>query len=348
LLRTLHEGISGTAMPSFKLMPEIDREALVEYVHYLSMRGEMELELASAAHESKDAPLKDDHDSLVEILDPIASSWQKPTDVAVIDRPADMQFDKIEDPAKRKAARDLSIALGREMFTHEKEGEFPYQPPDGSPPIKIKYQGAACIKCHGPTGLGDGQASDYDDWTKFAYDPTKWPYWNSERWGEKPTKQGELVPEWLVMPLGALPDRNIVPRNLRLGVYRGGRRPLDIYYRLHEGIKGTPMPQIAILYLPSEIEEFKKAAAADFAKSNPEPTKKDGESDSDFDKRRKAWEGQQTAQVNKKVDAVKQDWQNRRTWNVIDYVLSLPYEPGGELGADADITDVGHGELHAR
>jgi|GEM_PF-294839 len=338
LLRTLHEGITGTAMPSFKLLPEIDREALVEYVRYLSMRGEMELALADAAHESKDTPLSVDHDALVEILDPITSSWQKPKEVDVTDRPADMQFGKIEDVAKRNEALDHSIALGREMFTHEQAFTFENK----------QYQGAACIKCHGPTGLGDGQTTDFDDWTKFAYDPAKWSYWNAERWGEKPTKQGELVPGWLVEPLGALPERNIVPRNLRLGVYRGGRRPLDIYYRLHEGIKGTPMPQIAILYLPAEVDEFKKKAAGEFAKSNPEPSKKDGESDADFGKRHKTWEGQQTANVTKKVDAAKQDWQNRRTWNVIDYVLSLPYERGGELGADADITDVGHGELHAR
>ena len=32
-------------MPSFKLYPQVDREALVEYVKYLSMRGQMELAL---------------------------------------------------------------------------------------------------------------------------------------------------------------------------------------------------------------------------------------------------------------------------------------------------------------
>jgi mono/diheme cytochrome c family protein len=344
LMRTLHEGIPGTAMPSFKLMPDLDRDALVEYVRYLSMRGEMELELASAARETKGEALKEDHDSLAEILEPVAASWLKQSEVAVTDRPANMQFDKFEDEKKREAARDLSIALGREMFTHEAQGV--YKPKDGSPPIK--YQGAACIKCHGPTGLGDGQATDYDDWTKFAYDPAKWPVWDKEKWGEKPTQQGEQIPSWLVMPLGALPERHIVPRNLRLGVYRGGRRPLDIYYRLHEGIKGTPMPQIAVLYLPEEVQDLTKSTEAEFAKSSPEPMKKDGESDADFATRKKDWDSQRTSFVTKKVSAAKEDWQNRRTWNVIDYVMSLPYEPGGELGADADYTDVGHGELHAR
>ena len=42
----------------------------------------------------------------------------------------------------------------------------------------------------------------------------------------------------------ALPVRTIRPRNLRLGVFRGGRRPLDLYRRIHAGINGTPMPGV--------------------------------------------------------------------------------------------------------
>jgi len=41
---------------------------------------------------------------------------------------------------------------------------------------------------------------------------------------------------------GALEPRPIRPRNLRLGVYRGGRRPIDLYHRISQGINGTPMP----------------------------------------------------------------------------------------------------------
>ena len=46
LMRTLYDGLQGSAMPSFKLLPEVDRRALVEYVKYLSIRGEMELAMA--------------------------------------------------------------------------------------------------------------------------------------------------------------------------------------------------------------------------------------------------------------------------------------------------------------
>ena len=47
--------------------------------------------------------------------------------------------------------------------------------------------------------------------------------------------------EYLAM--GGLPPRNIVPRNLRQGVFRGGRRPADIFYKIKNGIEGTPMPK---------------------------------------------------------------------------------------------------------
>ncbi len=42
LMKILVNGIEGTSMPSFKLLSESDRKALVEYVKYLSMRGQTE------------------------------------------------------------------------------------------------------------------------------------------------------------------------------------------------------------------------------------------------------------------------------------------------------------------
>ncbi|HEV3416539.1 MAG TPA: cytochrome c [Pirellulales bacterium] len=337
LMRTLHEGIPGTAMPSFKLLPELDRDALVEYVRYLSIRGEMELRLARMVHDApkKGEPLKDDHDSLAAVLAPIVASWQDPVEIAVDGRPAEMQFDKIDDPAKRKAARQLSIAIGRQMFTHEAPGEFEYKPDDGGPPVKIPYQGAACIKCHGPTGLGDGQTTDYDDWTKLVWDPAAW--------GRKPS---DPIPASLVMPLGALPERHIVPRNLRMGVYRGGRRPLDMYYRIHEGIKGVPMPATDLLTAQDKAALKKISDAADKQFRAKSPDLVIGEDDSDEVQEMKL--RKKAEFIAKIVDPEMEKLQSRRLWNLIDYVMALPYEPGGELGVDADITNGGHGELVTR
>ena len=39
------DGVPGTAMPSFALLPPDEVEALVEYVKYLSIRGQMETAL---------------------------------------------------------------------------------------------------------------------------------------------------------------------------------------------------------------------------------------------------------------------------------------------------------------
>ena len=47
---------------------------------------------------------------------------------------------------------------------------------------------------------------------------------------------------------------NIVkPRDLTSGVYRGGRRPIDIYRRVSEGIKGTPMQAFGTTFQEEEI-----------------------------------------------------------------------------------------------
>ena len=42
------------------------------------------------------------------------------------------------------------------------------------------------------------------------------------------------------------------PANLTAGIYRGGRRPLDLYYRIHSGINGAQMPAFINSPLSSE------------------------------------------------------------------------------------------------
>ena len=51
----------------------------------------------------------------------------------------------------------------------------------------------------------------------------------------------------------ALRPRTIPPRNLRQGIYRGGRRQLDVYYRIHAGINGATMPAAQGTVSPDEI-----------------------------------------------------------------------------------------------
>ena len=238
LLRILRNGIAGTSMPSFALLSEPQIDALVEYVKYLSIRGETELSLMRAYFELDDDAqgiLPETREFLVdETLTPIAEKWKSAAaaQIVVPDMPADIDLAE-------------SIAKGKELFYGDK---------------------ANCVKCHGVTGLGDGQANDYDDWSKAIVEINKEIKGGLAKAGETSTSgmSAEDAAEhrkqvaWLgrfshVVDGDALVPRTIPPRNLRLGVYRGGRRPLDLYYRIHAGINGAPMPAAKGTVPPEDI-----------------------------------------------------------------------------------------------
>jgi mono/diheme cytochrome c family protein len=205
LLRIVNEGIAGTAMPSFKVLPENEVEALVHYVRYLSIRGEVERLLINyAANEMEQAqPLvrlsKEEVAADIDVLKSFATEVvQKWID-------ADGLATEVPPPA-HNLPHDQAVARGKELF----------------------YGAIAnCIKCHGDSALGDGVTNDFDDWTKEL----------------EPANSAALD---AYLDAGALPPRHIRPRNLRLGVYRGGRRPIDLYWRLRNGIDGTPMPAVTM------------------------------------------------------------------------------------------------------
>jgi mono/diheme cytochrome c family protein len=79
---------------------------------------------------------------------------------------------------------------------------------------------AQCTKCHGKEGRGDG----------FLNDPNADPKDTKDSWGNQAR-----------------------PANLTLGVFRGGGRPIDLFRRLHSGVKGTPMAAQATSLKDEEI-----------------------------------------------------------------------------------------------
>jgi mono/diheme cytochrome c family protein len=284
LARVIRHGIPGTAMPAFEValsQPEID--ALVEYVKYLSLRGQVEIGLVTQILDLDiGAELPTDRGTLVEtVLLPEVEKWTSAPQAVI---------EAEEPPADFGSAE--SIAKGRELFFSEKKGN--------------------CVLCHGTTALGDGQRTNYDEWSKQVHDLRVSSLATLSRRDEIQEETEKKIAEieeneelssaekreqvaaleeecataleelepleakarWKLAILDAhsLEPRTIDPRNLRLGIYRGGRRPIDIYYRLEAGINGSGMPKA-----PLTGEE---------------------------------------------------------KWQVIDYVLSLPYEPGGELGVD--------------
>jgi mono/diheme cytochrome c family protein len=240
LRRVIENGIPSTAMPSFKLLPPDEVEALVEYVKYLSMRGQMELALERFVFDEDmqepldpvaDASLRD---TLGEFATTIAEGWKTASESVIVPEEASIPVD---DRSPEELAE--SVAKGRELFYGTK---------------------ANCFSCHGPTGLGDGQQTGFDDWTepvrKFieATDAIPQQIADAKKGlkdlsGEERQREEERIDElnralserqMVVQHL--LPIRNAIPRNLREGLYRGGGRPIDIFWRISAGIAGTPMP----------------------------------------------------------------------------------------------------------
>ena len=209
-------GIPGTAMPSYQTLPDRDVLALVQYVKYLSIRGEVERLLTeyAAAELEPDEPLIDEdafedeqqeqRRMVNEFVGRVASAWGRAESMVtpLAARPLGL------DPA-------AAVARGRELYFGDVAG---------------------CVKCHGKSAEGDGQTTDYDDWTK-EFDPRHTTVLSA-------------------LSTGALWPRTIRPRNLRLGVYHGGGQPENLYRRIHNGIDGTPMPA-ALVKPPAAAPEAK-------------------------------------------------------------------------------------------
>ena len=308
LERILRHGVMGTAMPSLDLLAPSELDALVEYVKYLSLRGQVESSLIRAVADlGEGEPLPTDRETLVGnedspgVLLAEAVKWQEAQD-QIVDPPARPEMELAE-----------SVDLGRALFYGAK---------------------ANCVKCHGPTSLGDGVTTDYDDWQKPIFEAhnsnvealagieetkslaaeaenkaaklqSALGFTLAERDEELSESDARQLIEQCLAALPAagldedeieevqteaaaeapaaevaatvvdlladkvrsaesdakqqqaaigriylmrtviseqLPLRPILPRNLRLGIYRFGRRPLDLFRRVHEGINGVPMP----------------------------------------------------------------------------------------------------------
>ena len=208
LVRTLENGLPGTAMPAFgtlKLSKEFaeDIDALAQYVRFLAIRGEVERRIIAAIVNEEDMT-----ELPFQIASKIADSWVAADSFSV--KPPKFEPPKLS-LATTSAEQSTSIERGKTVFLSAL---------------------TACSKCHGIAGDGKGISQDFDDWTK------DWTI----RAGIDPTKNAEWKP---MKELGALKPVIDSSRNLTLGAFRGGGAREDIYLRIVLGIEGSPMPAIA-------------------------------------------------------------------------------------------------------
>jgi mono/diheme cytochrome c family protein len=184
LIRVVHNGVEGTAMPAHNLLPHHELEDIVSYVIHLSIRGEAEyVTLANAFT----ADMKLDKESapkgaqvyLRERVRQIGQRWLDSQTPSSLITPAPYPEKYASDPE----ARAESAKRGQKLFLAAGSGA----------------QGG-CVSCH----------KDYGRESLFRYDA----------WGTL-----------------------VRPANLTAGVFRGGRRPVDLYWRIHSGINGSGMAQ---------------------------------------------------------------------------------------------------------
>lgn len=287
LRKTILEGLHGTSMPAFEaLMSRAEIEQVIDYVIFLTMRGELESRLlneASTAEEADDPKETLSEEVAQGHLDFIFESW-KSAPMAVVDPPINRVA------VSPESAHRASVIRGRDLFWKND-----------------------CRDCHGTKAMGNGQ-SFIDEATfqevvfrnpeelhrlddaevlfaligqQKARDakgtPPELPKeikgvgysapWVStqdilkrlEASGEikRASSSGDqpeytvLVDEEIVAKnrkereawLGSLDEwsQPLRPANLNRGIYKGGRRPIDIFWRINKGINGAKMPAHQLL-----------------------------------------------------------------------------------------------------
>jgi mono/diheme cytochrome c family protein len=208
LRRTITNGLHGTSMPAFgALLSPAEIEQAVDYVIFLSIRGETELSLieeGTISDENDESALGDD--TAKEAATGIFAKW------------VDAQTEVVDPPSPRTPPTRESILRGRDLFS-------------GRTAEKLE-----CTGCHGTRGAGDGLSfvnkSDFD-FVVFGGNPSerqarvdRLPPDVKTLWNQKPDDWGH--------PLR--------PANLTKPVYKGGRRPIDLFWRIAKGINGSQMP----------------------------------------------------------------------------------------------------------
>jgi mono/diheme cytochrome c family protein len=246
LTRVLRNGVQGSSMPSFRSLPDSEIQALVDYVKYLTIRGQFERFLIAELSSLDGEPLLD--------LELVKNSPPNSTEQDEGSEGAEEEEDdsNAEDREAFEEQLDyligeglLETVLSRWVDTEDGLSEVPEVPAaiaaghaDHAALVEsgrqLFYAKGNCATCHGETAMGDGQTSTFDDWTNN---------WIKSA-GVDPFFE-ETYQDFLAA--GALKPRPIRPRNLREPIYRGGGLPEDLYLRILNGIEGSPMPAGATL-----------------------------------------------------------------------------------------------------
>ncbi|WP_435006892.1 c-type cytochrome [Tundrisphaera lichenicola] len=306
LRRTLLYGLNGTSMPGFEVtMSASEIEQVIDYLMFLSIRGETERYLIDEAILADDADAESalEPDLIAEIVSKVTTSW------------TDAETQVVNPSTRRGVSSKESVARGRDYFL-------------GTNSTGPKLE---CVTCHGASGKGNGPAfvepeifNDvvFRQWpldqaierryeadlaktqtgshgtgdethkpdvggvaTFLAENPDFMTHLRKKRGllaelddsqfakllEADPTKIAAEArkllpslddPEFRTYLLSKIDlwgksldfwQNPLRPANLLEGTYKGGQRPLDLYWRLAKGINGAKMPAHAGLLNDDQI-----------------------------------------------------------------------------------------------
>ncbi len=221
LRKTLRDGLPKTAMPSFEaLMSPQEMEQVIDYVMFLSMRGETELALIN------EATVVDEADAATYFTPEVQQGLVN----NIFDQWRNAEADVLNPPIARTPSSAESLRRRRALFL-------------GQTREKLE-----CAGCHGAKADGTGPTwIDEKTWNKYVFGSGI----EQDRYDEAQEDRRGAAEE-MGRRVGPAP----APANLNDGdrtVYKGGRRPIDIYWRIAKGINGTPMPAHASTLKPEQI-----------------------------------------------------------------------------------------------
>jgi mono/diheme cytochrome c family protein len=234
LLRVLRKGIEGTSMPAFGavtgdqfgFLPEEDLERLVSYVIHLSLRGQVEMDVMTELLRGTelDSPLPQ---FASERLDVLAGYWAQARKYQI--QPAAAESYAAEEiknldalvkspPAKDKVVEEVEKIVRAKPFTDDdlKKLLAPLVPA----PLSERDRDRLIASSHeASVARGFELFLSKGGCIKCHQD-----FGRKNRW---------LYDDWGTV---------VRPADLTQSVYRGGRRPIDLFWRIHSGINAANMP----------------------------------------------------------------------------------------------------------
>ena len=209
ILRTLHLGLEGTSMPSFGLLAREDVEALASYTLHLSIRGEVEYWALFYA-------LRQDPETLKAVE---------------------------KDPAKESRNRAIRFL----------SGALEWEDPEADVEDFVSKAKGSLLPA-GMAKLLDRILREYAAADKNPILPMVDPYPSDQPTPAQSLANGLKIFQAQCVNCHAGYGRQsalrfdnwggvVRPANLTVPVYKGGRRPVDLYYRIIRGIPPCGMPK---------------------------------------------------------------------------------------------------------